>query len=346
MDSLCPVAAARAGPSRVLRRLAGLIASVAVALPAGAGWAAGPQTIGFYAPWDARSLESVRQHSGDLDAVVPAWVSVTGPEHKVTIIADPAGRTAVAATALRTQLWLMVQNALQGAWDGPGAAALFRDRAATDALLRDIETQAVEARAAGLVFDFEDLPPGAQPDLLAFLATAQALCRRHSWTLVVTTPVANPDWDLAALARAADRVILMAYDEHWQTGSPGPIASVAWFQAVVERATAQVTPGKAIVGIAAYAYDWPASGPAAILSIPDAEALAARMGATPERDPAGGGAHFSYAAGDGTHVVWMADAAAAARQGAIAGAAGARAIALWRLGTEDPRIWSGTSKPR
>ena len=158
--------------------------------------------------------------------------------------------------------------------------------------------------------------------------------------------MSNPDWDLAALGKTADRLILMAYDEHWQTGPPGPIASDPWFAGVVKRALTQVPPAKAVVGIAAYAYDWPPSGPAAVLSIADANALAAKTGSRPVRDPASGAEHFSYAAGDGPHAVWMSDAVAMNRQIALARAAGARTLAVWRLGTEDPSFWSGASRPR
>jgi spore germination protein YaaH len=330
----------------IVRRFAGLMAALVVAAPAGLSWAAASHLIGFYVPWDGQSLGSVQKHGGDLDAVIPAWVSVTGPDHKVTIVPDPAGRAAVAAVSPRPQLWLMVQNALQGAWDGPGAATLLRDRGATSVLLRDLEAQAVGAKASGLVLDFEDLPAGLQPDLLAFLGSARDLCRRRGWTLAITAPVSNPDWNLAALGKAADRLILMAYDEHWQTGPPGPIASDPWFGSVVRRALAEVPPGKAIVGIAAYAYDWPSSGPAAVLSIADATALAAKAGAKPVRDQSSGAEHFSYAAGGGPHVVWMSDAVAMNRQIAIARAAGAQAVAVWRLGTEDPSFWGGTSGRR
>ncbi len=330
----------------IARRFAGLMAALVIAAPAGVSWAAAPHMIGFYVPWDGQSLGSVREHGGGLDAVIPAWVSVTGPDHKVTVAPDPAGRAAVAALSPRPQLWLMVQNALQGAWDGPGAAALLHDKGAASILLHDLEAQAVGAKASGFVLDFEDLPAGSQPDLLAFLGSARDLCRRHGWTLAITAPVSNPDWDLAALGKAADRLILMAYDEHWQTGPPGPIASDPWFGAVLRRSMAQAPPGKAIVGIAAYAYDWPSSGPAAVLSIADAEALAAKMHAKLERDEASGAEHFNYVAGDGAHVVWMSDAIAVNRQIAIARAAGAQTLALWRLGTEDPRLWDATSGRR
>jgi spore germination protein YaaH len=329
-------------PRRAL--LSALIGVLAAAMTAGAGRAATTKMIGFYAPWDPASLTSLKQHGQDLEVVVPAWISVTGPGHKVTVAPDPAGHAAVATLKGRTRLWLMVQNALGGTWDGAGTDALMRDKAATSVLLDQLEAQGVREQANGLVVDFEDLPPGVQGDLLTFLAAARERCRRHGWTLAVTAPPANPDWNLAAVGRAADRLILMAYDEHWQTGQPGPIASDAWFATVVRRAIGQIQAGGTIVAVAAYAYDWPASGPAAVLSIPQAEAMAAQHGVRSERDPSSGARHFTYTLGGVAHAVWMSDAAAVRGQAATARSAGAQAIALWRLGTEDPAVWSSPKR--
>lgn len=324
-----------------MRRLSiGLAVLFAAAMTCGAGAAAETKMIGFYAPWDPASLASLQRRGAELQAVVPAWISVTGPDHKLTVAPDPAGHAAVAALKGGTKLWLMVQNALGGAWDGPGAAALIHDRAATSTLLDQLEAQGVREKASGLVVDLEDLPPGAQGDLQVFLAAARERCRRHGWILAVTAPPANPAWSLAALGQAADRVILMAYDEHWQTGQPGPIASDAWFASVVKRDIAQIPPGATIVAVAAYAYDWPASGPATVLSIPQAQALAAQNKVKPERDPASGSAHFAYVASGVAHMVWMSDASAVKGQIGLARSAGARGVALWRLGTEDPALWS------
>jgi hypothetical protein len=110
---------------RLTHLLAGVVAAAAVS---GAGRAAEPRMIGFYAPWDPASLASLKQHGADLAVVVPAWISVTGADHTVTVAPDPAGHAVIAALQARPELWLMVQNALNGAWDGPGAAALIHDR--------------------------------------------------------------------------------------------------------------------------------------------------------------------------------------------------------------------------
>jgi spore germination protein YaaH len=234
----------------------------------------------------------------------------------------------------------MVQNALSGSWDGAGAADLFRDKAATSEVLDRVEAEALKDRAAGLVIDLESLPSATQPDLLMFLAAVRERCRHHGWTLAVTAPVNNPEWDLRRLGQVADRVILMAYDEHWQSGEPGPIASEPWFVSAVEQALTQLRPSRTVVAIASYAYDWPATGPATILSIEGAKALASANDAKSTRDPASGSTHFSYVAGGVAHSVWMSNASVVRRQLAMVGSWKAAGAALWRLGTEDPAIWS------
>jgi spore germination protein YaaH len=295
--------------------------------------------IAFYAPWDPASVASLRDHSDELQVVVPAWVSVTGSDHRVASDPDGAGRAVLAGLSKKPRLWLMVQNALLGKWDGTGAAGLLHDHTAASAVLDQIEAEAVKDEAAGLLFDLENLPAQSQPDLLAFLATVHERCRRHGWVLGVAAPVANPDWDLAKLGRIADRVILMAYDEHWQSGAPGPIASDRWFASTVGKALTDVPPSRTIVAIASYAYDWPATGPATILSIEQANALASANNVKPVRDSASGSSHFSYRVNGTVHSVWMSDASTVQHQLSIIRSSQAAGAALWRLGTEDPAIW-------
>jgi spore germination protein YaaH len=289
---------------------------------------------------------TLQQQGRTLETVIPAWTSVTGPSHVVTIAPDPAGHEALAALPRRPNLWIMVQNALLGAWDGQGAAALIADPAASASVLDQLEQQAITEKASGLLIDFEDLPPAAQPDLRRFLRQARERCRGHGWILAVTAPVADPAWDLPAIAQAADRIVLMAYDEHWQSGPAGPIASKAWFGAVAAKAMAGIPSSKAIIAVASYAYDWPTGQSAKVLSIEQAEALAAQAGVRPDVDPAGADDHFAYSVDGVQHDVWMMTADITSAEVGLARSLGARNVALWRLGTEDPLFWRGSLDTR
>ncbi|HEX8421037.1 MAG TPA: polysaccharide deacetylase family protein, partial [Sphingomonas sp.] len=172
-----------------------------------------------------------------------------------------------------------------------------------------------------------------------FLAELRTRFAGRGWQVMIAAPVADPTWDLGAYAAVVDRVVLMAYDEHWMGGSAGPIASQPWFARVVADAVAEVGRQKAIVAIGNYAYDWAADATTP-LSVTDAWALARRARTIPRFDAASGNWQFAYRAGGRDHQVWMMDAVVANNQLCAIERTGAAAVALWRLGSEDPKLWS------
>ena len=103
----------------------------------------------------------------------------------------------------------------------------------------------------------------------------------------------------------------MAYDEHSNDGPPGPIASQAWWANSVATALRQIPPGKAIVTIGNYAYDWH-DGAGDPDDVEEAWVDAADSEATPVFDRAAGNSTFGYEDEDGhSHTVWLLDAASA-----------------------------------
>jgi spore germination protein YaaH len=321
----------RFSPRRLLMALL-----IAAACPA----AAEAATVAFYAPWDSRGLVSLQQHGDRIDWLAPAWISVTGADDQFTAADAAAATPVLTKPGRRPKVIPVVQNARGGTWDGADAAALLANPARRKALIDRIDTALRSYGASGVMFDLEDLPPAAQGGYLSLLAEAKARFAARRWTVAVTVPAADPDWSLGAYAKVADQLILMAYDEHWQTGAAGPIASLPWFAQVVGRAASQVPAGKLVVGLASYGYDWPKGGPATPLSIQDAETLAAAKGAAPVRDAASGELHFSYAASGVEHDVWLIDAQASRAQNDELARRGLRNLALWRLGVEDPGLWA------
>lgn len=48
----------------------------------------------------------------------------------------------------------------------------------------------------------------------------------------------------------------MAYDEHWSSAEPGPIASQDWFVDGITTALNEVPANKLVVTLGNYGYDW------------------------------------------------------------------------------------------
>ncbi len=262
-------------------------------------------------PWDDARRASLIAHIGELDWLVPGLISVTGKDHHITVFPDHPLEALLAATPKPPAIVPMVQNIIDGKWDGQGMAALLHDPQASAKLLSDLEPQLEKQNAIGVMFDFEELPASAQGDYIHFLAQARQRYANHYWQVTLAVPVDNKDWDLGAYAQVADKLVLMEYDEHTNDAEPGPIASQAWFVSHLKSALTVVPRSKAIVGIGSYSYDWSGAGKGDTGSIEDAWLTAHDSNANIMFDKVSGNPTFGYEENGDKHTVWFLDAASA-----------------------------------
>ena len=204
----------------------------------------------------------------------------------------------------------------------------------------------------GINVDFENLETDDYPLLITFLQRMKAAFGPSHLLVSVDLEAksdreakGNLDW--RAVSSICDFVVVMAYDEHSENGPAGPIASMAWYRDIVQRATRSIPREKLVIGIANYAYDWmdghdgaePMTYQAALVTAHDF-----RQGEKPEDivdfDDDTLNPTFRYQDDDlKWHEVWMLDAVTAANQWLVAQNYGVRGMAIWVLGSSDPSIW-------
>jgi cellulose synthase/poly-beta-1,6-N-acetylglucosamine synthase-like glycosyltransferase/peptidoglycan/xylan/chitin deacetylase (PgdA/CDA1 family) len=186
------------------------------------------------------------------------------------------------------------------------------------------------------------------PGFTAFVQELAALFRRDGMKLLVMAPAGEADYDYAKVAEAADAVILMTYDEHAEAGDAGPIAGQGWFEARLHERFKSIDPAKLIVGIGSYGYDWAGAGKAQEISVQEAWELLASSGATLSFDRASLNPTFIYVddSEGRQHQVWYLDGVTAYNQIAAALAMKPAGLALWRLGTEEPSVWTAFGRGR
>ena len=329
--------------ARLRRAVGKRVRSLTAWLPGSKGVPANQRrqlVVGFYVPWDDASRATLEAHAGELDWVVPAIASVIGPRHVFTYSPNAPLRAVLNTAKRRPAVLPMVQNAIDGEWDGANTAAMLHDPKARAGLLDQIAVMLQREGAHGVTFDFEEMPAAAQPDYRRFIAEAHARFAPRGWLTTLAVPIDDPDWNIAAYARAADKLFLMIYDEHSPGGEPGPIASQPWFVQRLRSTVAAAGRDKSIVAIGNYAYDW-TEGSTQADSMTDEEAwLIAHDAEVKTRfDPSGNATYDYRDEANAIHHVWMLDAASGWNQLRASRMIGAFGVALWRLGGEDPGMW-------
>jgi spore germination protein YaaH len=318
-----------------MRRLAALLASL-VATAASAE----PLTA-FYVPWEKPALASLKAHVGDIAVFAPFWGSLVAPSGKIIWEDDPEAHLVLRQAKRPPKVIPIVSNAHDDVWDKAAAEAVILKPPAADAFAANILKQAQSDHLAGVVVDFENLGPKATAGFPAFLKGLRTRLNAAGLEVWVTTTLTHED-GYPDLSDAADAVVLMAYDQCWATSYPGPIAADAWIAANLKAKVAGRDPSRYVVALASYAYDWPATGKATVISAGKAAQLARANGAKVVHAP-GSNPHFSYQAAGVRHEVWWVGAADVARQRALVASQGFRGTALWRMGLEDPNLWRATA---
>ena len=148
-------------------------------------------------------------------------------------------------------------------------------------------------------------------------------------------------YDYRELVAVADRVQIMAYDDHSPGGRAGPIAPLSWVRQVIAYARSQADPRRYELGVPAYGYEWYGRTSATAVYARQAPLLAAQVHAKPRWDAAAGEETFSYRAAGHRHTVWYENAAADFERARLAAAAGFSGVAVWAAGYEQPQLWRG-----
>ncbi len=302
-----------------------------------------PLAFGFLVNWDQPGLDSLQRHLNTLDVVIPQWLNFS-LENRMLMEDDPGSRQNVVdmihASGDHTRIMPMVTNLVTGQWKGTEFAALLANAGYRQYMIDQLVDYAQSRDMMGISVDFEQLPDAGQNNYGLFVEELAARLHRAQLKLSVAVPFESTTCDYARLARSADYVILMAYDEHWAGGAPGPIASQPWLANRMAAIQASVPARKMILGIGNYALDWPEGQKAAASSIEQALAKARQAGASVAGDAASLNPMFRYRAADGQeHQVWLLDAVTAFNAATTFAPAHPAGYALWRLGMEDPSIW-------
>lgn len=304
-----------------------------------------PLSVGFFINWDESSYESLKRNLDHLDWVVAEWSHLQnvadGANPLVTDVHIPALNW-IRLTRPEVRILPMVQNVIDEKWDGELLAHAIADEPHRQLLINALTTFVQDNKFGGICVDFEEPPTAAQPNLLTFMQELHAVFSSQGLLVTQAVPFDDEDWNYKAYAAATDYLILMAYDQHWVGSDAGPVAAQNWFEQNLGARMRELDPAKTIVALGNYGYDWSdASDDVDEVTFQEALIAARESSTTPSFDSATRNPYFEYDDEDQSHhTVWFLDAVTAYNQIRAASGYGPAGFAIWRLGSEDPSVWS------
>ncbi len=281
-----------------------------------------------------------------INVVAPTWLRVSSPSGEVTC---RASATYVEwAHARGCEVWALLDND----FDPEMTGAFLKDASARENAIRSLLMYARAFDFDGINLDFENMNMEDGPLYVQFVRELVPMAHEEGLTVSVDVTVKSTsrNWSLCydrkGLGRAADYLILMAYDEYSGGGRvPGPVASLPWVENGVRTLLEDVPAPKVILGIPLYTRLWRQAANGAgttsrALCMDDALAILDRNDIKPVWDD-GLKLHFARFDRNGDEYwIWFENADSLKRRVSIAKRYGLRGVATWRRGFENAGVWS------
>jgi cellulose synthase/poly-beta-1,6-N-acetylglucosamine synthase-like glycosyltransferase/peptidoglycan/xylan/chitin deacetylase (PgdA/CDA1 family)/spore germination protein YaaH len=306
---------------------------------------------GFYVNWDDNSFASLKAHATDMDWVICEWSFLTAGGDSLKFLQDNKVLYYVAQLPPkdRPRIFAMVSNfdSKLGKFDVAGIRRLLASQATRQRAAVQLVKAAQKYGLAGITLDFEEVPDDFQPALVDFMRILRAGLAPGGRMLTAAVAASTTEELAREFASNNDYLFLMLYDEHFGRGDPGPVASQSWYVERARRLLQWIPADRAILALGAYGYHWDDSqGKLAgrELTFQDVMQRAHASGASVQFDSIALNPVLRWTDPDGTdHVVWFLDGVTAWNQAKAGFALNTAGAAIWRLGSEDPSLWSAIS---
>ena len=300
----------------------------------------------------SQQLEYISLSQGSLGVISPSYFNLDaqGNLENVTISADFIESV--------HQQGMKVVPFLSNHWDrSSGIGALENRQALAEELVQIIMTHHLD----GINVDIENVSEqyrDAYTDLVRLLREKLPADREVSVAVAANPNGWNLGWhgsyDYEALGKIADHLFLMAYDEHYQGGPAGPVASLSFAERSIQYALERVPSEKIVLGLPFFGRIWSEDGSVSGLGVSceRAESIIARYGAevTYDRAARSPKAEFTLTEADqlvingqklkpGSYVIWYENSSSLKEKLALVDKYDLKGAGSWALGQETKDVW-------
>ena len=192
----------------------------------------------------------------------------------------------------------------------------------------------------GLQIDFEYVPARDGEPFFTFLKELRNGLGNKMFTIALaarTRKIADDVYDYEKIAPLVDRILVMAYDEHWSGSTPGSIASLPWCRRVAAHSLSVIGKEKLIMGLPFYGRGWASTNHSQAYLYTTVERIMKENNVT-EIQREDGIPNFGYDATISAKVYYEDEYSLFTRMDMYQ-SMGVTAVGFWRLGQETPEVW-------
>ena len=299
---------------------------------------------GFYMAWDPQAYNSLADHIAKLDMVVSEGFFITPGTDTITAKID-TGLIRLNKKYKKPVL-ISISNYINysnntGDFDTKDIDHIIKTKKSRTAFINSIITQLTKYNFKGIDLDLDNILNRNTPNYIEF--EKELYTTLHAKGLLVTQNVVPEDdqYDLSKLQLYNDFLFIMAIDQHDENSDAGALSDQHWVEEILDDVCSKIPSEKVILTIAGGAYDWPAKSVGKAIGYQQAISSAQEKQSKIIYDPESANLHYTYMGQDSLiHTVYFTDAATNFNIIRMADDWATGGVALWRLGSEDPRLWT------
>ena len=220
-----------------------------------------PVRWGFYVTYNPNSWTSLQTNAKNLNYVSP-WFFYVNKEGQVTGRDDPKVSRLLKEVGAKSLP--MVQNSAQY----NDFTSVLTDTNKQIAIIDQLDALITTNGYDGITIDFEWVNAADKGLLTTFMGRLYERLQPKGKLVAMAVAAKSTDttsgwsapYDYAALGKVLDYMLVMAYDYHWSTSGPGPVAPINKLRTAAAYTVERVPAKKVIWGVGVYGYDWERKG--------------------------------------------------------------------------------------
>jgi spore germination protein YaaH len=299
---------------------------------------------GFYRPWEAQAYNSLVDHIARLDMVVTEGFVINPGADSILAKIDTGlinlNKKYKKPVLVTLSNYVNATNNT-GGFDSKDIYRIIKSKKLRVTFIGSIVKQLNKYKLQGVNLDFDDIKDRNAPEYVRF--EQELYNTLHPLGLLVTQNVIPDDeqYNLERLQHYNDYLFVMAINQHTEDSNAGDISNQHWVEEILDRVCARIPSEKVILTVFGGGVDWPENSVGKGIGYQAAISIAHENKSKIIFDPVSANLHYNYTGTDSLlHTVYFTDAATNFNIIRMADDWDTGGVALWRLGSEDPRMWS------